>query len=124
MQRTYNETRQAQRKARTLVSAVEFNTHTKWMQASPAYQPSVLHKLSKSQQLKAFQMSDDFLAGSQHRFQATQAGEEDFFLSGFFSAEQYADPLQMKPDESIEFNNPLHESGKYMSAAPTFLLLL
>lgn len=75
MQRTYNETRQAQRKARTLVSAVEFNTHTKWMQASPAYQPSVLHKLSKSQQLKAFQMSDDFLAGSQHRFQATRAGE-------------------------------------------------
>ena len=52
-----------------------FNTHTKWMQAPPAYQPSVLHKLSESQQLKAFQMSDDFLAGSQHRFQATRAGE-------------------------------------------------
>ena len=66
--------RRAQRKARTLVSTVEFNTHTKWLQASPACQPSVLHELSKSQQLKAFQMSGDFFVGSQHRFQATRVG--------------------------------------------------
>jgi hypothetical protein len=44
------------------------------MQASSACQPSVLHELSKRRQLKAFQMSDDFFVGTQHRFQATQVG--------------------------------------------------